>query len=371
MRLKQGLEFHNGKTVTADDVLFSIARLLDPKSGATAAAQLGAIDLKRSKKVDDRTVKFVLKTPHVVLRRDAERHRLHHPGRLQPEEAGQHGAVEVRQLQARPADRARAVRELLGAQAASSTSSCSSELPDDTARVNALLSGQVDAINQVPFAQVPVLKGETATCRSSSRRPARGTRSRCGSTRPPSTTCACARRSASRWIASRRCRRRSSARACRPPTTTAASIRRQRRASSARQNIEQAKSLLKAAGQQNLKVELVTSPISAGIVEACQVLAQNAKAAGIEISLRKVDVSTYFGGYGKWPFAVDYWVGLPYLVDGLAQRRPGSERRQHDALQRSRVQQALQRGRQDDRRRPSGARSSSACRRSSSSAAAT
>ena len=33
------------------------------------------------------------------------------------------------------------------------------ELPDDSARVNAMLSGQVDAINQVPFAQVPVLQG--------------------------------------------------------------------------------------------------------------------------------------------------------------------------------------------------------------------
>ena len=35
------------------------------------------------------------------------------------------------------------------------------ELPDDTARVNALLSGQVDAINQVPFDQVPVLRAHS------------------------------------------------------------------------------------------------------------------------------------------------------------------------------------------------------------------
>ena len=53
-------------------------------------------------------------------------------------------------------------------------------------------------------------------------------------------------------------------------------------------------------------------------------LAQNAKAAGIDISLRKVDVSTYFGGYGKWPFAVDYWVGLPYLVTASLNDGPGA-----------------------------------------------
>ena len=63
VRLKQGVEFHNGKTATAEDLLFSIKRLLDPKSGATAAGQLTAIDLKRTKALDKRTVRFVLKTP--------------------------------------------------------------------------------------------------------------------------------------------------------------------------------------------------------------------------------------------------------------------------------------------------------------------
>ena len=63
VRLKQGVEFHNGKTATADDLLFSIRRLLNPKSGATAAGQLTAIDLERTKKLDNRTVRFVLKSP--------------------------------------------------------------------------------------------------------------------------------------------------------------------------------------------------------------------------------------------------------------------------------------------------------------------
>ena len=35
------------------------------------------------------------------------------------------------------------------------------ELPDDTARVNALISGQVDAINQVPYPQRAQLKGQS------------------------------------------------------------------------------------------------------------------------------------------------------------------------------------------------------------------
>ena len=51
------------RPLTADDLLFSIKRLLNPKSGATAAGQLTAIDLARTKKLDKRTVRFVLKTP--------------------------------------------------------------------------------------------------------------------------------------------------------------------------------------------------------------------------------------------------------------------------------------------------------------------
>ncbi len=60
--IREGIQFHNGETVTADDVVFSISRcagLLD--DGAYIAADsLGGI--KSVKKVDDRTVKITLKS---------------------------------------------------------------------------------------------------------------------------------------------------------------------------------------------------------------------------------------------------------------------------------------------------------------------
>ena len=112
VRLKQGVEFHNGKTATADDLLFSIKRLLNPKSGATAAGQLTAIDLKRDEEARqaDRSVRA--QDAAVVLRLPAERHRLPRPRRLRPEEASQHGPLEVQELPACAPDCARAVREL-------------------------------------------------------------------------------------------------------------------------------------------------------------------------------------------------------------------------------------------------------------------
>ena len=78
-------------------------------------------------------------------------------------------------------------------------------------------------------------------------------------------------------------------------------------------DVEQAKSLLKQAGQESLNAQLVVAPISAGILQACEVLSENAKAAGINIGLRQVDASTYFSRYEQWPFSMDYWIGLPYL----------------------------------------------------------
>ncbi|MER7208880.1 ABC transporter substrate-binding protein [Streptosporangium sp. NPDC020072] len=61
VRLRQGLEFHNGKTITADDVIFSARRLTDPALGSPWAALLFTLDRERIDKVDERTVRFHFK----------------------------------------------------------------------------------------------------------------------------------------------------------------------------------------------------------------------------------------------------------------------------------------------------------------------
>ncbi|WP_432589838.1 ABC transporter substrate-binding protein [Streptomyces sp. HD1123-B1] len=55
--------FHNGKPVTAEDVLYSYRRIADPKRAFRAKASLEPIDLKASRAVGRRTVEFVLKRP--------------------------------------------------------------------------------------------------------------------------------------------------------------------------------------------------------------------------------------------------------------------------------------------------------------------
>ena len=56
-------DFHDGKPVTARDVLHSYRRIADPKQAFRARASLEPIDLDASRAVGERSVEFVLKRP--------------------------------------------------------------------------------------------------------------------------------------------------------------------------------------------------------------------------------------------------------------------------------------------------------------------
>lgn len=61
IRIKPGLEFHHGKSITADDMLFSILRLTDPKLASPFAGLVGAIDRQALRKLDERTIEIRFK----------------------------------------------------------------------------------------------------------------------------------------------------------------------------------------------------------------------------------------------------------------------------------------------------------------------
>ncbi len=322
VRVKPGVEFHNGKTLTADDVLFSVRRLMNPKSGATAAGQLVGIDLGRTRKRDARTVEFVLKRPFSFF--DALLSDIVYmvPVGYNPKRPVSTGPWKFKSF----APARQTVLERFAnyhGVPAYADQLVLVELPDDTARVNAMISGQVDAINQVPFAQVGQLKGQSGIRVVSS--PTGGWNPITMRVDTPPFNDVRVRQ------AIRLAMNREQAIATAlygqgvpaadtygrfDPSFDSHLVR--------NQNIDQAKHLLKQAGKENLKLQLVTSPIAAGIVQACQVLAENAKAAGITINVRQVDPGTYFTQYGKWPFAIDFWVGLPYLVVASIADGPGA-----------------------------------------------
>ncbi|PZS38388.1 MAG: peptide ABC transporter substrate-binding protein [Pseudonocardiales bacterium] len=80
-------------------------------------------------------------------------------------------------------------------------------------------------------------------------------------------------------------------------------------------DIQQAKFLLKKAGQEGLTVTLTTSAVATGTVAMATVLAAQAKAAGVTVKLSNVPAGVFFGpNYLKWTFGQDYYNYYPYLA---------------------------------------------------------
>lgn len=103
---------------------------------------------------------------------------------------------------------------------------------------------------------------------------------------------------------------------------------------------EQAKALLKKAGKENLTVEFTTAPIFAGTVDLATVFAQQAKAAGVTVNIKKLDASSFFGdGWLSYPLTTDYWSSsqlLPItgqtLISGAPYPETGFSSPEYDAL---------------------------------------
>lgn len=99
-------------------------------------------------------------------------------------------------------------------------------------------------------------------------------------------------------------------------------------------DVAQAKFLLKQAGQENLSVPLTTSAIATGTVAMATVLAEQAKAAGVKITVNNVPSGTFFGKqYLSWPFAQDYYNYFPYLpqvAESMLLKSPFNETHTND-----------------------------------------
>jgi peptide/nickel transport system substrate-binding protein len=315
IRLKAGLTFHNGKPVTADDVMFSLRRIVDPKDPKVGAASIGYIDDKGLRKLDNLTVRVPLKFANAGFPDDIGQYfnsivptdyDPKHPVGTGPfkYESFTPGQRSVFTKFADYWEKGKPFVDQLTI----------IDFPDDTARVNALLGGQVEAIDNLPAAQLSsvksngnlrVLVSETGAWQPFTMRvdasPFDDVRVR------QAFRLIVDRKQMVQQVLSGQGRIANDLYAPYDPAYAKDLPQRM-------QDLEQAKSLLKQAGRENLSVELVTAPVFQGIVEAAQVFAQQAKGAGVNVKLRKVDSGTFYGdNYLKWPFAQDFWATRAYL----------------------------------------------------------
>jgi peptide/nickel transport system substrate-binding protein len=90
------------------------------------------------------------------------------------------------------------------------------------------------------------------------------------------------------------------------------------------QDIEQAKSLLKSAGKEGLQVELFTGDDIGSVAPAtASLFVQQAKQAGVDVKLTK-KTPFYGDDYLSYPFAQDFWNTRLYIPQAAACAMPGA-----------------------------------------------
>ncbi|MFD1049229.1 ABC transporter substrate-binding protein, partial [Kibdelosporangium lantanae] len=158
LKLRQGVQFHNGKIVDADDVIFSLRRIVDPAAPGIGATGLSMLDAAALRKVDATTVEIPLRYPYSVLDDQLAQYMMGivpvgfdkanpvgtGPFRFQDFTAGSRSTF----VRFDDYWRARALPDQL----------VIIDFPDDTAKVNSLLSGQIDCLDNLPTSQIDVVK---------------------------------------------------------------------------------------------------------------------------------------------------------------------------------------------------------------------
>jgi peptide/nickel transport system substrate-binding protein len=322
IRVHDGIEFHNGKTLGADDVIYSIRRLINPKLKLFGGAALSSFDPNRMKKMDKRTVRATLKHPDgTILDGLAQYIAGIVPVGYSPNAIGQAkpniGTGPYKLQSFTPGQQSTHVRNPNYWRTGQPyfDKVVIIDINDATALVNALLSGQVDAMTDVPPAQVGVVNGHKGTKVLES--PSAAWTPICMRVDAPPFNDVRVRK-AMRLIVDR-------------PQMIQQALAGHGHIGNdlygildaaydtslpqRHQDIDQAKSLLKAAGQSNLTVDLQSTNGAVGMNEGAQVFAQQAKAAGVTVNVKILDGGAFYGDqYLKWPFSTDFWGSRNYLT---------------------------------------------------------
>lgn len=318
IRLKKGLEFHNGKTITADDVVFSAARLTDPELASPYASLVAPLDRTRIEKLDERTVRIHAKPGlgfiplpdtwvnfggivpvdyHPIknpVGAGPYKFKAYYPGQgslfTRFENYFKDGLPYADEL------------EII-------------DFKDQTARLAALEAGQIDLANAVsPELKSLLVNNPRASLLSSA---TYGWQAFNMNVQSETFKDERVRR-AFRLLADRKelvarvlngeGRVANDLYSPQDPTFNHGIAQREL-------NVNEAKALLKSAGKEGLAVELVTP---ASLTSSALVFAEQAKRAGVEVRVKKVDLATYNGPDKRnWELSAGSALGQSFLCTGL------------------------------------------------------
>jgi peptide/nickel transport system substrate-binding protein len=314
IHLRQGVEFQNGKTMTADDVIYSIQRIATRRNGLTGYAATATMDVAGIKKLDKYTVRIPLKTPDATIPQTLASYTFGIvPVGYQAYPHPQIGTGAYKLKSFTPGQQSVSVRNpnywRTGEPYFDQVTII--DFNDSTAQVNALLGGQIDAMTDLPASQVKILQARNLHALISK---TGGWLPLCMAIDIPPFDDVRVRQ-AMRLIVDR------------PliieqvlsgygftgndlyspfdPGYDHALPQRT-------QDISEAKSLLKSAGHSKLAIDLHTTNGASGMVELATVFQTQAQAAGVTVNVHN-DPNYYGNLYLKLGFSVDFWGTRSYL----------------------------------------------------------
>jgi len=315
VRLRKGVIFHDGREATADDLLFTFQRAANPKNPGLAANSLKGLKLNEMKKLDKYTVRLPFAVPYsTFFESQANTNSVYLvPVGFDPNKPIGSGPFKLVSFTPGQQSVMGANKQYWNQPLPYLDQLIMTDFSDETSQVNALLSGQVQAVNLLSQDTIGTVSGSGKKVVVSPG----------GGWNPftmrvdmaPFTDVRV--RQAFRLMVDREKMNRLVFGGHGTLGNDVFSIwsddydhslpQRQ-------QDIAQAKSLLKQAGHDNMSIQLVTADIAQGVVNLAQLFAQDAAKAGINVNLRKITVTEFYGpNYLKWQFAQDYWFYQPYL----------------------------------------------------------
>lgn len=314
VRVKPGITFHNGKPLGADDVIYSLQRIMNPKNPLPGAASVTPIDFNGMKKLDERTALISCHSPFSTFPQLLPTHYFPIvPVGYDPKNPVGTGPFKFKSFT--PGVQSTFIRNENFWQAGLPyvDEIVISDYKTESSQIDALQSGSTDLIDLLSASSISPLKSSGAQVVVS---PGGGiTPFTMRVDRAPFNDVRV--RQAMRLIVDRpamidllfegHATLGNDITSIWDPAYDQSIPQR-------RQDIPQAKYLLKKAGQEDLHVQLVTAPIAEETVQAAEVFQQQAKAAGVTVSLNKVTTTVLFGpDYLKWVFAQDFWTFYYYF----------------------------------------------------------
>ena len=313
--LQQGVLFSNGKELTADDVVYTFQRVLNPKSPMQAAGSLAPVNLSSVRAADKYTVKLETTSPFASLPEAlAGYHMFIVPAGYSPSKPIGSGAFVLDSFTPNSTTVMKRNPNYYQSGLPYLDEIVIQEFADYDAMTSALLSNQVDVLASIPPASVSSVSGHS------------------GLTVFPYHTSDWAPfvmrtdippfddnrvRQAFKLIVDRQNIVTSAFggyavigndhAGLYGPDYDASLPQRE-------QNLDQAKSLLRQAGRAGMTVDLVVVPDTPGTLAMAEVFKQNAVGAGVNVNLVQPDYATFSSKYyGKSEFSQDLWNYFGYM----------------------------------------------------------